>query len=179
MNRTQQPPSRLTSLPNRLIWIALLLSGDLFSKHLLKSISPPLQLNLIPHLLDLTYTFNTGLSFSLLQNLPDSLRLPLISGVSILAISWFAFIWFHGRNQMHPLSDWGFVCILGGGLGNFVERIRLGGVTDFFHFRIGSYSLFVNNLADIVISCGVVLLALGWWQDIRRAQEKQLGNNQT
>ena len=61
-------------------------------------------------------------------------------------------------------ADWchlAFQLILAGAIGNLIDRALFGVVTDFIHFRFYSTSFFVNNIADILISAGVVAYLLG------------------
>ena len=54
----------------------------------------------------------------------------------------------------HPLAMWTLTAILGGGLGNLVDRVRLGYVVDMFNFQFMSYPVF--NVADILVVCGTI-----------------------
>ncbi len=162
--------SPVASLGNRLSWLSLFLGCDLLFKFIVYYKLSTIQTRpLIPYFVDLTHTFNYGISFGLMQNLPASIRVPLIISLSVLAIGGFIYAWLSRRKRMDIFSDWGFILIIAGALGNFIERVLRGGVTDFFHFHAGSVSFFVNNLADIEISIGVVLLLIGGWREHRRA----------
>ncbi len=54
----------------------------------------------------------------------------------------------------HPLAMWTLTVILGGGLGNLIDRVRLGYVVDMFHFQFINYPVF--NVADILVVCGTI-----------------------
>ena len=54
----------------------------------------------------------------------------------------------------HPLAMWTLAAILGGGLGNLIDRVRLGYVVDMFNFQFMSYPVF--NVADILVVCGTI-----------------------
>jgi signal peptidase II len=110
---------------------------------------------LIPGFIDLTHVKNPGVSFSFLGNLPDHLRVPLLAGFSLVAVVLLTVYWLRHRTYMNAFTEWAFLLILPGAAGNLIDRAWFGMVTDFFNFRIGSYSLFVNNIADIFISAGV------------------------
>ena len=117
--------------------------------------------NLIPHLIDLTHVENKGVSFSFLGGVSDDIRLPLLIGISLLALGLLGYYWWQQRKGLNALSHFAFQLILGGAIGNLVDRVLIGAVTDFLHFRYYSTSFFVNNLADILISAGVVAYLLG------------------
>ena len=58
----------------------------------------------------------------------------------------------------HPLGRTALVLILAGGIGNLIDRVRLGYVVDMFNFQFMSYPVF--NVADICVVCGVILLVI-------------------
>ena len=116
---------------------------------------------LVPNLLDLTYVENRGVSFSFLGNLGDAVRVPLLVGISLGALTLLGYYWVRHRAELGAFGHLAFVLILPGAIGNLIDRMRFGSVTDFLHFRFYDTSFFVNNLADIFISGGVVAYALG------------------
>ncbi len=92
---------------------------------------------------------NTGAAFSILQNQGVFLIVTSLIGLGAI-ILYFAYPPFH-----HPLLRVAFGMQLGGAIGNLVDRIRLGSVTDFIKFRY--YPTF--NVADSCIVVGVFILA--------------------
>ena len=66
-----------------------------------------------------------------------------------------------GWHKARAITQWALILMLAGAVGNLVDRVRCGEVTDFVRFRLGSRSLFVNNLADDFVSIAAVLLLLG------------------
>ena len=58
----------------------------------------------------------------------------------------------------HPLGRWGCVLLLAGGLGNLIDRFRLGYVVDMFNFQFMNFPVF--NIADICVVCGMALAAV-------------------
>lgn len=100
-------------------------------------------------------THNTGIAFSMFGNLGATSLSAITLGVSAFVI----FLWY-----MTPLSDriarFGFALILGGALGNFIDRVTLGHVVDYFLFHTPVWSFAVFNLADsfVTIGAGLVLL---------------------
>lgn len=132
--------------------------------------------NLIPNLIDLTHVENKGVSFSFLGGIPDNIRLPLLIGISLLALGLLGYYWWRQRKVLNALSHFAFQLILGGAIGNLVDRLLFGAVTDFIHFRYYSTSFFVNNIADMLISAGVVAYLLGMIRLGRqgRARDRQV-----
>lgn len=58
------------------------------------------------------------------------------------------------------MARWALALILGGALGNLVDRVRIGEVVDFLHLSVSSVSWPIFNVADIAVSVGVGLLAI-------------------
>ncbi len=149
--------------------MALLLAVDQASKYWVRARIPLYKSYfLIPELIDLTHVKNPGVSFSFLGTLPAAWRVPLLAGISLVAALLLAWYWLRHRKGMNALTEWAFLLILPGAVGNLIDRAWFGVVTDFFHFRVGSFSLFVNNIADIYISVGVVCYLAGMLQARRR-----------
>ena len=137
--------------------IAVLLTIDLISKIWIRANIPLYELTtLIPNFIDLTHVQNRGVSFSFLSDLNDSIRLPLLIGVSVLATTGMIFYQLRYWLELDEWTKHGLTWILPGAMGNLVDRAWFGQVTDFFHFRWFEVSFFVNNFADIFISFGVV-----------------------
>jgi len=109
-------------------------------------------LPLLPGIFHLTYVTNTGAAFSLLSGKVEWLRW-LSLGVSLVLI---------GLALFGPtLSLWdqlGYGLILGGAMGNGIDRFVLGYVVDFLDFRLINFAVF--NVADSFISIGIVCLLI-------------------
>jgi signal peptidase II len=152
--------SKTISSPSfRLHWLIMiiLLGLDLGSKVWVRANVPLYEVTeLITNFIDLTHVQNRGVSFSFFADIEDYLRIPLLVGVSLVAV--IAMIFYQTRywNDLDFYTRSGLVCVLPGAAGNLVDRALYGYVTDFFHFRWYETSFFVNNLADCFISLGVV-----------------------
>ena len=141
--------------------IAFLLTLDLLSKIWVRASIPLFELTpLVPNFLDLTHVQNRGVSFRFLAELDESIRLPLLIGISVLAVAGILFYQIRYWEELDRWTRQGLSWILPGALGNLIDRAWFGHVTDFFHFRWYELSFFVNNLADIFISAGVVFFLL-------------------
>ena len=113
--------------------------------------SPPL----LPHLLSLQLVHNTGAAFSVLQNSTPLLGL-LSLGVGIGLILW---IW---RERVLPFwQALASAALLGGTLGNGLDRWRLGYVVDFLALQPIDFPIF--NGADIAINMGVLFFSIDLW----------------
>jgi len=115
---------------------------------------------LLKNFLDLTHVQNRGVSFSFLADYSDSIRIPLLVGVSLVAT--VAMIYYQSRywDELDFYTRSGLTCVIPGAAGNLIDRVFYGYVTDFFHFRWYETSFFVNNIADCFISVGVVFFII-------------------
>jgi signal peptidase II len=103
-------------------------------------------------ILALLHVHNTGIAFSLFAHSGFGLiALPLVVTVIVLAF------WAHNREGGRPAAA-GFALILGGAIGNLIDRLRLGYVTDFLLLHFGDWTLFVFNVADAALTLGPALL---------------------
>jgi signal peptidase II len=108
----------------------------------------------------LTHVRNTGAAFGLFQDAPVAIRLTFFVGVSAVAIA-IIIQFFRKLAPGDRLSALALGLILGGAVGNLIDRIRLGEVVDFLHFVLwGGYVWPDFNLADTWIVVGVSLLVL-------------------
>ena len=106
--------------------------------------------------LSLVSAWNKGVGFSLLtMTLPSG---PYILSALALAIAAGMLIWL--LRVSRPIQAVALGLVIGGALGNVVDRLRLGAVFDFIDVHLGSYHWPAFNLADSALSIGVVLLII-------------------
>lgn len=113
---------------------------------------------IIEDFFSLTYVRNTGAAFGILAGkLSASLRVPfflITSGLAVGLLIWFL--------RQVPANRPGIVAacggVLGGALGNMIDRFRLGEVIDFLDVYVGAYHWPTFNVADSAITVGVILL---------------------
>ncbi len=103
---------------------------------------------------NLVMVWNPGVSYGLFpaQGIWGTLLLGLFSAVAISALSWW--MW---RVDRRILAI-GLGLVVGGALGNLVDRLAYGAVADFFHFHAFGYDWYVFNVADVAITFGVIAL---------------------
>jgi lipoprotein signal peptidase len=110
----------------------------------------------------LAFAPNPGAAWSLLRDAPAAVRLPALVGVGVVAIAMLA--WMHAR-AVQPTLRWGIPLVLGGAVGNLVDRIRHGYVVDFIDVRAAWSGRLVHwptfHVADIAICVGVGLMLIG------------------
>lgn len=104
-------------------------------------------------------TYNTGAAFSFLANAGGWQRWFFM--VLTLVISVVLFIWIKKLKPDERLTAISLCLILGGAIGNVIDRILLGKVTDFIQVWLGSYPWPAFNIADSAIFVGAVILIVG------------------
>ncbi len=137
-----------------LFWVLITFTTiilDQVSKWLaVKFLMPIDTVPIIEDVLHLTYLENTGAAFGILKD--NRWVFLVISTVAIAGII-FYFIKFMPQNKLFQLS---LAFILGGGIGNMIDRILLGYVVDFIDFRLINFAIF--NVADSFVCIGAALM---------------------
>ena len=116
---------------------------------------PPSVINVFSFL-DLTPVENRGISFGLFQDSGDIGR--WVIAIFALFIVIFLAVWLRKQQFKFPAFCLGLV--IGGALGNVIDRLRQGWVIDFIDFHIGNWHWPAFNFADTFITCGVILLLI-------------------
>ena len=135
-----------------LLFAAGIVAADQITKYLtVANIALYEDVPFIPGLLQLTYVQNTGAAFSSFEG--QQWLFAVIFAVFTVAV-----IWEFRKNSMGftPLERWCIVAIYGGGLGNMIDRIRLGYVVDMIETKFIRFPVF--NVADCFITCGCIAL---------------------
>lgn len=140
--------------------------SDLITKSLVRSqIAVGEKISIISNFFDLTHLHNPGAAFGLLRDINPSLRMVFFLSVYAL-VSYFAASRIratHSKLEVAALS-----LLLGGALGNAIDRLSNGFVTDFLDFYIASHHYPAFNLADIAICTAVGMLLANEYLDKRR-----------
>ncbi len=98
---------------------------------------------------------NKGAAWSIFRDMPDEWRVPFFVIISVVAVGVIAHLY---RKADHTLTRWSLMLILGGAVGNLIDRIRLGYVIDFIQWHYGKAYWPTFNVADVCISVGVGLM---------------------
>ena len=104
----------------------------------------------------LTYIHNPGAAFGL--NIGSPLAHTAVSIVALVVLVWL--FWTLPRQEY--LLRLALILVLGGALGNIIDRLYLGEVIDFFDFGFGSLRWPIFNFADSFVTVGVCLIAAGY-----------------
>ena len=113
----------------------------------------------IKNVFNITYVRNTGAAWSLFS---DNTWLIII--ISLIIISFIVFYIYKNRPK-NKIENISYSLVLGGAIGNFIDRIIYGYVIDFLDFNIFGYDYPIFNLADTFIVIGVIILCICMWRD--------------
>jgi signal peptidase II len=110
---------------------------------------------------------NPGGAWGLLGTESPALRISFFVVISVVAVA-FILSLYRKTTPAQTALTWGLPLVLGGALGNLVDRIRYGHVIDFIEVHLGSYQWPTFNVADIAICVGVGLMAIDMFTPRRR-----------
>jgi signal peptidase II len=163
-------PGILKSLTPYALLVIVAMAVDQWIKYLVETGLPfQEKIDLLPFL-GLFRTYNTGIAFSMLSSFGDT-------GLIIVSLLVSAFVIFLATRTEpgQVLARAGFALIVGGALGNLIDRSVYGHVIDYILFYTPSWSFAVFNLADAFISVGAVLVILdefvGWRRQTRPSDD--------
>ena len=117
------------------------------------------SIEVLENFFHITYIRNKGAAFGILSGANESLRVPFFLTVSAIAIVVIIYTIYTYReeSQLFPFS---MALILGGAIGNMIDRIRLGEVIDFVDVHWYTHHWPAFNVADSAITIGVTLLII-------------------
>ena len=125
---------------------------DIISKQIvLNSMFEHQSISIIKNFFSITFTKNTGVAFSFLEG-----QIPLV--VIITSIIIILILKYIKTNKLDKYETICYGLIIGGAIGNLIDRVIYGYVIDFFDFNLLSYSFPIFNIADIAIVVGVFIL---------------------
>ena len=118
---------------------------------------------------NLTYIENTGAAFGLLSNVSFPFKTTILALAATIALLFIAFYM-----VTLPSSQWiartGLSCILGGAMGNLIDRITTGAVVDFIDLYWRGWHFWAFNVADTAITVGVIIMIIDlFWTGKHRA----------
>ena len=163
MAGTAEPQART---PWLWMWTLAIVSADQLTKWLAVTyLKPAGYISAIPGLFNLCYVENHGAAWGMLAG-----RQVFLIGFSIVVLAFF----FWKRQQLFGAIKGGaliFAILLGGVIGNLIDRIRLGYVIDFLDFFWGRSHFPAFNIADSAICCSVfALVIMQWLSDRQKAK---------
>ncbi len=135
-----------------ILFIIFLIAIDQYSKFLaVEHLLDGSTITVIPNILGLKYAENTGAAFSIFSN--STLFLIIVTSVAIIGMFYLLF----KSKQIDKVEKWLLALAIAGGIGNLIDRIRLGYVVDYFEVLFMDFAIF--NVADSYV-CIAVFLAI-------------------
>ena len=157
------PNPALRRLSYIVVSLAILLFDQVTKAMIAATIPLHSSISVIEGFFDLTHVKNRGAAFGLFATIDSPMRTVLLHGVAFGVF--FAVLTYAMKSSVAwTRLQVGLSLILGGALGNLVDRVRFGSVTDFLDFYVGSHRWPAFNVADSAITIGVCLLALDIWR---------------
>lgn len=139
-----------------LIAVAVLVIDQITKLMVITWIPFQARIPLVDDVLALTHVRNTGAAFGLFSDAPVA---PVRAGLIIISVLAVGLIWAYAREGWHePRIVVAFGFILGGALGNLIDRVRLSYVVDFVDVHWGRYHWPSFNVADMAITVGAISL---------------------
>lgn len=118
---------------------------------------------LVPGFLNLTHVENTGVAFGLFAGAGQGAGSWLLAALGLAALGLVSVYFWRVPRDQHLLQT-ALALVLGGAVGNLIDRVAAGAVTDFIDFYVGTWHWHTFNIADSAISVGIVLIA---WDSLR------------
>jgi len=144
-----------------LVLVALMTGLDQWTKWAVSThMRPGQSIVIIPKLFELTYLQNTGAGFSIFEGYGK----PFFAVLTVIAMA--VMLWAYIKAK-RPGLQMSMALIFAGALGNFIDRMALGYVVDFFHFYIFGWSFPVLNIAEICINLRFVFLVIKMMWDVQ------------
>lgn len=133
--------------------IGVAIADQVAKAWLTSAIAPGQSVRVVDDLIRLVDSQNRGGLFGLLQG-----NVPVFAGLSLVVVG--LIVAYHARAGRDVLFSVAMGLLLGGALGNLLDRLRLGYVVDFVDGGVGDLRWYTFNVADASISCAIVLLLI-------------------
>ncbi|ODP26883.1 Signal peptidase II [Paenibacillus nuruki] len=131
------------------------------------------QISVIGNFFLITSHRNQGAAFGILQN--QRWFFVVVTLIVVVAIIWYIQ---KVKSQPDKLLPVALSLVLGGAIGNFIDRARMGEVVDFLQFNFGSYTFPIFNVADSCIVVGVALIIIDALLDMSRQKKQAVGHEE-
>ncbi len=140
--------------------VLLNIGCDQISKEVVRTkVAPQDYIQLIENNFILTNVENTGAMLGFGQNFSPTLKLILLQGIPLLVLLILLYRTLVKIKQNKWLA-YAFAFVIGGGIGNLLDRILHGSVTDFLFVKIGFFKTGIFNMADVSVTLGAIFILL-------------------
>lgn len=120
---------------------------------------------------NLTYVQNRGAAFGFGGGFHNWFRYALFLFIPVLACFWLSYTLIKSINGPRIMT-WAYTLILGGAIGNLIDRFRLDFVVDFFDFYVGKHHFATFNVADSAISLAAILIVVDYLLSRKNEEQK-------
>lgn len=153
------------------VFLLILLAVDIVTKYIVQNCMLLHQtVSILPNFFNITYVENPGAAFGILANVADPWRnviLGIVSGLAIIML----LVFYRQYADNNLKVKFALVLVLGGAVGNIIDRIRFGVVIDFIDVHWYEYHWPAFNVADSAICVGVGILFWQLWFDPNTAED--------
>ena len=133
-------------------------------------VSPVDVFPVIPRFFNIVHTENPGAAFGMFSDSPTEWRGILLVGISVAVMSILGVMLWRMAAAQSQVTSTGLALVFGGALGNLVDRLFRGTVTDFVQLFFGSYEFPSFNVADSAITIGAGLLVIDLWRSRKKGR---------
>jgi signal peptidase II len=156
----------------RLLWLsALVVILDQVSKLVILSTFREFEVVTVLPVFNLTLVYNTGAAFSFLSDAGGWQRWFFIAIASVVSL--VMIVWLTRLTRSERLTGYGLSLVIGGAVGNLIDRIWLGKVVDFLQWHWQQWYWPSFNVADSAITLGVILLLFDGFFGSGREQDRK------
>ena len=156
------------------LFAALIVAADQITKYLtVANFALYEDVPFIPGLLQLTYVQNTGAAFSTFEGQQWMFALIFAAFTGMVLYEYFK-----KPMAFKPFERWCIAAVYGGGLGNMIDRVRMGYVVDMIETTFMDFPVF--NVADCFITCGCILMFAHlllfnqeFWKDDKKKKKRE------
>jgi signal peptidase II len=157
----QMKTRRLTTILIGLILIISNISCDqITKKEVRENIDPHERIEVVKDNFILTKVENTGAALSFGSDFHPAVKLFIFQLMPILVLIYLCY-YLYKREDISKLNFVAFTFFIGGGIGNIIDRVLYGSVTDFMYLKLGPLHTGVFNLADVSVTIAAFLLIIG------------------
>ncbi len=160
--------------PEYILWGVIIIAGILLDQGTkllaVKYLKPIDEVALLEGVLHLKFHLNDGAAFGSFSGQPYIFN--TLSVIIILGMSFYLFAG-HAESKLAAISS---AMVISGGIGNMIDRIAFGEVTDFIYFKLIDFAIF--NGADSFVCVGAGLLVLALIIDVVKEYRKKRGKNE-
>lgn len=159
-------------LKQAIFLILCFIAFDIGTKYLAATYLVSGSVTVIPKFFYLTLLYNNGMAFSMLEN---GRWFFVAATVVILIYGWTQYAKFYIQSQWFYV---GGILFFAGTIGNFIERLLFGEVTDFLSFVFGNYHFAIFNFADVFLSMSVPVLLIGYYLFEKELEKREVEHNE-